>query len=197
MYPCTLPEATLTSIYAGTCGRGHSTEGKGLGLCPFPLLSERSPRSRITREGDRREKEWSEMELRFYLPMEPPRTTAQQKRVVVKNGRQMRYEGQALADAHAKLRAHLAPHRPQEPLRGAVRLMVKWMFPDKGCAHRHGAYKVTRPDTDNLQKLLKDVMTECHFWTDDAQVCSEIAEKFWVREKPGIYVEVGEIGEDG
>ena len=43
---------------------------------------------------------------------------------------------------------------------------------------------------DNLQKLLKDVMTECHFWMDDAQVASEIAEKFWVHTAPGIYVEV-------
>ena len=34
------------------------------------------------------------------------------------------------------------------------------------------------------------MMTGCGFWKDDAQVVSEIAEKFWVREKPGIYGEV-------
>ena len=30
--------------------------------------------------------------------------------------------------------------------------------------------EVTKPDTDNLQKLLKDCMTKCGFWKDDAQV---------------------------
>lgn len=131
------------------------------------------------------------MTLKFFMPMIPPRTTAQQKRVVVgKSGKQARYEDDGLRDAHAKLRAYLAANRPAKPIAGPVRLVVKWMFPDKSRAHPHGAYKTTRPDTDNLQKLLKDVMTECRFWLDDAQVCSEIAEKFWVREKPGIYVEV-------
>ncbi len=45
--------------------------------------------------------------------------------------------------------------------------------------HQNGEYKTSKPDTDNLVKLLKDVMTELHFWKDDAQVASEITEKFW------------------
>ncbi|MGN0776029.1 MAG: RusA family crossover junction endodeoxyribonuclease [Candidatus Ventricola sp.] len=131
------------------------------------------------------------MELKFFLPMIPPRTTAQQKRVAVsKNGKQVRYEGDALKDAHAKLKAYLATHRPQKPMDGALCLQVKWLFPDASRAHANGAYKITRPDTDNLQKLLKDVMTDCHYWHDDAQVACEIVEKFWVRSRPGIYVEV-------
>lgn len=135
--------------------------------------------------------------LRFFMPMEPPRTTAQQKRVAVtKGGRQVRYEDERLAAAHQKLRAYAAPNRPQAPIDGPVRLIVKWCFADKQRQHRHGDYKITRPDTDNLQKMLKDVMTECRFWHDDAQVASEIAEKFWVRERPGIYVEVQTLGED-
>ena len=32
-----------------------------------------------------------------------------------------------------------------------------------------GEYRTTKPDTDNLQKLLKDCMTATGFWTDDAQ----------------------------
>ena len=35
-------------------------------------------------------------------------------------------------------------------------------------------------------------MTRLHFWRDDAQVCSEAAEKFWA-DTPGIYVEVREL----
>ena len=65
-------------------------------------------------------------------------------------------------------------------------LGVKWCFPIRG-RHRDGEYKATKPDTDNLEKLLKDVMTELGFWMDDAQVASELCEKFWA-EIPGIYI---------
>lgn len=71
-----------------------------------------------------------------------------------------------------------------------VRLMVKWCFP-KG-KHADGEYRITKPDTDNLQKLLKDCMTACGFWKDDALVAAEMAEKFWA-EIPGIYVRIEEI----
>ena len=49
---------------------------------------------------------------------------------------------------------------------------------------------MTRPDTDNLQKLLKDCMTRTGFWRDDAQVCREDVTKRWSREKPGIRIRV-------
>ena len=54
---------------------------------------------------------------------------------------------------------------------------------------KDGEYRVTKPDTDNLQKLLKDCMTTVGFWKDDAVVCREIVEKFWA-EVPGIYIRV-------
>ena len=40
--------------------------------------------------------------------------------------------------------------------------------------------------------MLKDVMTEVGFWKDDAQVASEIAEKFYAK-IPGIYVRVEKL----
>jgi len=69
--------------------------------------------------------------------------------------------------------------------------VVKWCFPLSG-EHRDGEYRTSKPDTDNLQKLLKDVMTVNGFWKDDAQVASEICEKFWTK-IPGIYIAVEEI----
>lgn len=68
--------------------------------------------------------------------------------------------------------------------------MVKWLFP-KG-RHRDGEYRTTKPDTDNLQKLLKDCMTVAGFWKDDALVCSEIVEKFWAGTS-GIWIRVEEV----
>lgn len=58
--------------------------------------------------------------------------------------------------------------------------------------HQQGEYRITKPDTDNLQKLLKDCMTSVGFWKDDALVASEIAEKFWA-DPPGIYIRIKEL----
>ncbi len=127
--------------------------------------------------------------IEFFMPMHPPRTTHQQKKVNLKTGRF--YEPPELKQARAKLTAHLGKHAPKEKLEGAIRLYVKWCF-KRGKTKKDGEYKITRPDTDNLQKLLKDCMTDVGFWKDDAQVACEIVEKFWA-ELPGIYVSVEEI----
>ena len=100
------------------------------------------------------------------MAMRPPTCTAQEKQVRVLHGKPQFYEPQALAAARAKLCAHLGQHRPEQPYTGGVRLVVKWLFP-RG-KHPNGSYRTTKPDTDNLQKLLRDCMTAEHFWTDDA-----------------------------
>lgn len=126
----------------------------------------------------------------FFLPMIPPRATDQEHQTTRRGGKTVFYDPPQLKDARAKLTAHLAQHRPAEPMTGPVRLTVKWLFP-RG-RHRDGEWKTTRPDTDNMQKLLKDCMTVCGFWADDALVCSEIVEKFWA-DKPGIYIKAEEL----
>ena len=131
------------------------------------------------------------MRTEFFMPMLPPETTHQEKQVSVRSGKPIFYEPEKLKAARAKLQAHLAKHVPEEKYTGAVRVVVKWLFPITG-KHRDGQYKTTKPDTDNLQKLLKDVMTDLKYWTDDALVASEIIEKFWA-EQPGIYVCIEEL----
>lgn len=49
--------------------------------------------------------------------------------------------------------------------------------------------ELSKPDTDNLQKLLKDCMTAVGFWKDDALVASELCEKFWAQ-IPGIFIKI-------
>ncbi|WP_349769907.1 RusA family crossover junction endodeoxyribonuclease [Hungatella sp.] len=114
--------------------------------------------------------------------------THQEKQVHVVNGKPVFYEPAELKAARAKLRAHLGRHIPDERMTGPLRLTTWWCFPIKG-KHKDGEYKTSRPDTDNLVKLLKDVMTELHFWGDDAQVACEVICKYWA-ERPGIYVKV-------
>ena len=125
------------------------------------------------------------------MAMIPPTSTAQMKKVTVVNGKPRFYEPETVAKAKAKLTAHLAQHVPSERYEGAVRLTAKWCFPMTKTS-RDGQYKYTRPDTDNLQKMLKDCMSELGFWKDDALVASEIVEKFWA-EVPGIYIKIEEL----
>ena len=124
--------------------------------------------------------------------MVPPTVTHQEKKVTVVNGKPRFYEPPELEAARVKIRDYMAVHRPEAPMTGPLQLMVKWLFPNG--KHPHGSYKTTKPDTDNLQKLLKDVMTGLGFWTDDALVASEIVEKFW-SEVTGIYVMVKPLEE--
>ena len=119
------------------------------------------------------------------MSMIPPTVTAQEHKVAVIKGRPMFYNPPEIAEAKSKLKSHLIQYRPDVPFTSGIRLTVKWLFP-RG-KHSDGEYRITKPDTDNLQKLLKDCMTECGFWKDDALVCSEICEKFWA-EHSGIYI---------
>lgn len=122
----------------------------------------------------------------FFLPMIPPTVTHQEKKIHVVSGKPVFYEPEQVKAARVKLRDHLAAHRPDRPYTCGVRLVVKWCFPISG-SHRDGEYRLSKPDTDNLQKLLKDVMTQLGFWKDDALVASEVVEKFWAK-VPGIYI---------
>lgn len=137
------------------------------------------------------------MMVEFFMPIIPPTTTFQQKEVTVTWNKKKKkhiprfYESAELKAARAKLTAHLAKHVPKQKYTSGIRLITKWLFPITG-KHQDGQYKTTKPDTDNLQKLLKDVMTDLGYWTDDALVASEITEKFWA-ELPGIYIKIEEI----
>ncbi len=132
------------------------------------------------------------MRTEFFMPMIPPTKTHQQKKVRVVKGKPVFYEPAELVAVRAKLQGFLASHVPEQKYTGAVRLITKWCFPITG-KHQDGEYKSTKPDTDNLQKLLKDVMTDLGYWTDDALVASEIIEKFWAK-VPGIYIAIEEVG---
>lgn len=133
----------------------------------------------------------------FFVAMVPPTTTHQQKKIrVVKNKKgkhvPMIYEPPELKAARSKLMGHLGKHVPKEKYTGGIRLVTKWCFPLTDGRY-DGQYKTTKPDTDNLQKLLKDVLTDLGYWEDDALVVSEIVEKFWAK-IPGIYIAIEEVG---
>ena len=130
------------------------------------------------------------MKMEFFMAMNPPTATHQEKQVRVVGTKPIFYEPESLKTARRKLLGNLGRHVPEQPYSCGVRLVTKWCFP-RG-EHPDGTYRTTKPDTDNLQKLLKDCMTRTGFWKDDALVASEIVEKFWA-EIPGIYIRIEEL----
>lgn len=127
--------------------------------------------------------------IEFFMPMIPPTTTAQQHKVNM--GTKKFYDPQELKSAKEKLKAHLIPHIPDKPFDGPLRLIVRWCFPVAG-KHHDGEYKYTKPDTDDLNKALKDIMEKLGFYVNDSRVASELIEKFWA-DIPGIYIRLEEL----
>ena len=134
------------------------------------------------------------MTIQFFEPMNIPSVTQQEHRIgVTKTGKKYIYEQQELKDARALIRAHMALHKPETPLEGPVMFCVMWLYHSED--HAEGEYKVTKPDTDNLIKMLKDELTRLGFWKDDAQVCQENNQKIWTRGPEGILVMIEQLAE--
>lgn len=127
--------------------------------------------------------------IHFFMPMRTPTITNQEHKVRVIKGKPIIYEPDELKSAKALITDSLAKYKPKmETIKDPVRLTVKWLFPTQE-GHHNQEYKYTKPDTDNLDKMLKDCMTRVGFWKDDALVVSEIIEKFWA-DPSGIYIKL-------
>lgn len=133
------------------------------------------------------------MEIFLQFEPNPPRTTAQEKKIAVKDdGEPIVYDPERLVKARRAFLSNLAPFKPDAPFTGPLSLSMVWIFrtPKDGV----DGWKPTRPDTDNLVKLLKDCMTKMGFWQDDAQVCAEDCLKFQFKEGPhGVRIVLEEL----
>lgn len=130
--------------------------------------------------------------MRFFLEIDPPTATSQENQTAFVNGRLMHYKSKRAKATFAILTDALRPFVPPEPMDGPIRLICEWRFP-MGKSHVDREWRITRPDTDNLQKALKDVMTRLGFWVDDSRVCCELVSKTWSA-APGIEITVEQIG---
>lgn len=136
--------------------------------------------------------------MHFFLPMENvPTATKQMRKLKAVYDRDKdrwvarSYPHDRWIAAEDAICAALEAHRPEEPLEGALELSVTWCFPKMGFPD--GAPKITPPDTDNLDKGLKDAMTHLGWWEDDAQVAVEHIAKVHSR-VTGIRIDIERLG---
>jgi Holliday junction resolvase RusA-like endonuclease len=128
----------------------------------------------------------------FFMALDPPTATQQEKKIGVRNGKPYTYPDERWEKARDTLWAHLEPHRPSKKIERprAVMLDTTWCFP-KG-DHIDGEPHTDKPDTDNLEKGLKDIMTKLGWWDDDCQVFSSHTTKIYSR-IPGIRIDIEEV----
>lgn len=118
--------------------------------------------------------------IQFFHEFIPPTATAQTRRHTSRGT----YLPAATARAAALLRAVMEPHAPPTPLAGPLSVGLLWTWPGKVLA-----WKVTRPDGDNVSKMALDAMGKAGFFFDDAQVVDLHVCKF-LGPIPGISVTV-------
>lgn len=132
------------------------------------------------------------MKIEFFHEFTPPKTTNQQRRQSAAGG----YLHDAGRIAKATWQAVLEQYKPEKPLSGAVKavIILTWPHTLKSAKMRAGlpVPKTTRPDGDNLIKMIKDVMQKTGYFKDDAQIYSETIER-WHGEIPGVSVTIEEI----
>ena len=139
------------------------------------------------------------MMLEFFLPLIPPKITAQEhKTQIVKSSKSKSgykpvfFDPPELKAATAKITAHLAKYAPDVPFRAPVRLVTKWCWPCEGTEHADGDYYTDKPDTHNVVKMPVDVMARLGFFENDCHIASETIEKFWAC-VPGIWIHLEEL----
>ena len=130
--------------------------------------------------------------IEFFVPLRTINdTTLQEQKTGVnkKTRKPYKYDTDAIKSLRQDYIAWFGLYAPEEPLTGAVSLTVVWQYPRED--HYQMEPKTSRPDTDNMVKLLKDQMTKLRFWEDDAQVYREQLVKVYA-DPSGIYVKVEE-----
>jgi Holliday junction resolvase RusA-like endonuclease len=138
----------------------------------------------------------------FFIHCNPPKSTAQASHRIMKRRDGTQFVGKFDTSNGKKtqdellilLQQHMSDHTRFE---GPVKLSVHWHYawrksePKKN--KRHGwKWCDTRPDVDNLCKLLFDCMTRIGFWTDDSQIAILYFEKQWC-DVPGIGIKIEEL----
>ena len=139
--------------------------------------------------------------MKIFLKCNPPKSTAQGSTKILKSPSGKMFIGKASNSkgsiARDDLMALLRPHAPINQFNCPVKVCVKWAYPWRKSEKKKNLakgymYCDTRPDCDNLMKLIFDCMTRLAFWQDDSLVCDVRFIKIW-GDNPGITIEIKEI----
>ena len=133
--------------------------------------------------------------VEFFAPMRVPSTTHNDLIAVPMHGGGARIvKSAALREAEAAWESRLARFAPEMPLSGPLAADVRLCW-EADAKHPAGSPKDTKPDLDNIEKTLWDVMERLGFFENDAQVALKRVAKLY-GDVPGVYVRLEEM-QDG
>lgn len=131
--------------------------------------------------------------LRFWISVEPPTTTHNDLVTSVnkKTGKAFIRKSDKLHEVEASLEARIAPNRPEEQFHGACEISMCICY-QADAKHPKG-FKITKPDNDNLEKTIFDVLERLGFFEiGDQQIAINHTTRCY-DDHPGIYVELREV----
>lgn len=134
--------------------------------------------------------------MKIHLPIVPPKTTHQAKKIVRIGGFSRLADKPELTEVISDYMSILRPYAPDKPITGAVVLKLEFVFPWRKSEPKKNRVlgrrpMTSKPDWDNLAKTLVDVMTKLGFWVDDSQIFSGHPVKWW-GDDVGITIEFEE-----
>lgn len=119
-----------------------------------------------------------------FLPVEPPKTTSQGKRLAMIGGKPRFFKSSDAKKADATYESLLVAERPEKPIEGPVRLIVEatWPWRKAEPKRRIALGRVwcdVKPDADNFVKQLQDSLVTCRIIDRDEKVVDLTVRKFF------------------
>lgn len=132
------------------------------------------------------------MEILFYIKGDIPTCTAQERRIVW--NRRMTYLPEKVKAAKKNYYNASIKHAPAEPLDEALEVEYNFHFYQKN--GKIGQYKTTKPDCDNLAKLLTDSLADAGFFVNDSRISKLVVTKDFVpEEEQGVQIRIRTLKE--
>jgi len=142
------------------------------------------------------------MQFDFFIPCQPPRSTGNNSKQFNTMTKTMFTAPKHMAVVQF-LTTVLRNEVPPRPLDGPILVNLSYAFPltKSDTLTKKMRFELEdfqyilhdkKPDIDNIQKSLYDVMTRLNFWVEDSRICITIVSKFRT-EKTGIHMTASEL----
>lgn len=135
-------------------------------------------------------------EHRFRIDCIPPKCTSQGKRAVRIGDGIRFFKSKNYEQAEESMTVLFNQHRPEQkfgpqPLHVSIKVVYPFRKSEKKSVIKAGVNipMTSKPDCDNISKMILDVMTKLAWWEDDAQVTQLHIEKWWGQD-PGIDITI-------